>query len=191
MKTKLIILILMLHGVTVFSQKNKYENCCGDDAKVFAMQGINIYVPNVITPNGDGINDAFYPVASNMKKENFSVSNFQIFDEEKKLIFLIPGINTEKPEIWSFTGIASKRPHRPAEENNYEYTGRFFYKFKIVAGNRSGQPQTLEVEGSACVVRCDEDAKIIKTKNKCAFPVQEVGGIYDKTKNNKETKCIE
>jgi CHU_C Type IX secretion signal domain len=191
MKIYILFLLIIITSSEANSQTNKYENCCGDDAKVYNIQGMQIFVPNVITPNGDGINDEFYPIASNMKKENFTVANFQIFDEKMNLIFLIRGMDTENPKVWSFQGLASKRPHRPAEHQNYEYTGRFFYKLSLVVGDRRAKPQVAEVEGWACVVRCDEDAKIIKTKNKCAFPSQGVGGIYDKGKNNKETKCIE
>lgn len=194
MKQKLLFaLIALLASGCLFGQDkaNIYENCCGDEAKVFDIQGMKIYVPNIITPNGDGINDAFYPIASNMKKGEFAVANFQVFDTSGLLIFLMPGMDVEKLDVWSFTGVASKRPHMPDEFLNYEYTGRFTYKFMLAVNNKKGGEEIIEVSGSACVVRCDKDAKIIKLKNKCAFPSQGLGGVFDKSKSTKETTCIE
>jgi hypothetical protein len=154
-------------------------------AKIYDIKGAKIYVPNLITPNGDKINDAFYPIASNMKRGSFAVANFQVFDEDKNLIFFMPRMDVENAEVWSFTGIASKRPYKPAEEQNYEYTGRFFYKFLLAVADGKGGEELKEVEGSGCVVRCDADAKIVKSKMNCNFPSQGNGGVFDKSMASK------
>jgi hypothetical protein len=186
-----IVICVIICLPTAIGQTNKYESCCGDDAKVYTAQGIKIYVPNIITPNGDGINDEFYPISSNMKTGSFAVANFTVYDEAGKIIFFMPGMDIQNPKIWSFTGIASKTPFRPANESNYLYTGRFLYKLTLAISDNKRKEEIIEVSGSACVVRCDADAKIIKSKQKCAFPSQGEAGIYDKNKNSKETSCIE
>ena len=38
------------------SQENPYEGCCGLEPVVFKVGAGSVYIPNVVTPNGSGIN---------------------------------------------------------------------------------------------------------------------------------------
>ena len=60
------------------------------------------YIPNAFTPNGDGLNDTFYPVMRGVKK-----FELQIFDRWGELIFK----STETDQVWdgSFQGQECKQ----------------------------------------------------------------------------------
>ncbi|MFN8339195.1 MAG: hypothetical protein U0T36_09265 [Saprospiraceae bacterium] len=167
-----------------------YDGCCGTEPKQLTIGSLNVYIPNIITPNGDGINDVFIPQSNSMTNATFYVVNFYIYDTLDNVIIYARGLNVEDTKNWGFTGIASKTPFNPSTQSNYKYTGKFKYSFTV--GNRfpDGNGIDVEVKGEGCVVRCDEDAHVIKTKNGCYFPIQGVNGVYDGTIPNQEENCI-
>ncbi|MGB4960044.1 MAG: hypothetical protein WBO36_11260 [Saprospiraceae bacterium] len=170
--------------------QNKYEGCCGTEPRIFKVEDYVVYIPNIITPNGDGINDVFYPRCNVMKNGKFAVASFFMYDDTSKLIYALPGLNVESADAWGFKGVANKRPSRPEVHLNFEYTGKFKYSFYLAFLLKDNTEELIFVEGEACVVRCDEDARIIKGKGGCYFPVQGIDGIYNAGIPSSEDNCI-
>jgi gliding motility-associated-like protein len=55
-----------------------------DRVTVFIIcNGVNVFIPNTFTPNGDGVNDVFYPRGSGL----FRIKTFRIFNRWGELIF--------------------------------------------------------------------------------------------------------
>lgn len=194
--TKLIVLILFTFIYIGCSQDpidpipNPYEGCCGTELRTFQVEDYVVYIPNIITPNGDGINDVFYPICNVMKNGKFAVGNYFIYNDTSKLVFVRPGLNVEEAEDWGFKGIANKRPTKPEVFFNYEYTGKFKYSFHMAFLLQDGTEKLIFVDGEACVVRCDDDAHIVKDKNGCYFPVQGLNGTYTASLPTLEENCI-
>jgi gliding motility-associated-like protein len=55
-----------------------------DRVTVFIIcNGVNVFIPNTFSPNGDGANDIFYPRGSGL----FRIKTFRIFNRWGELIF--------------------------------------------------------------------------------------------------------
>ena len=85
----------------------------------------SVYKPNAFTPNGDGVNDVFYP------KGNFILKSFKIFNRENNLIFETTDINGH----WD---------GRASQNGDNVQMGIYIYKLNI--SDRAGNQ--YEYEGS-------------------------------------------
>ncbi|MBL7931731.1 MAG: gliding motility-associated C-terminal domain-containing protein, partial [Bacteroidia bacterium] len=100
---------------------------CTDTVGVFieVMDGLQIFVPNVFTPNDDGINDVFLAKGIGMKPEGFSMD---IFDRAGKIVFSTK--NIDEPWDGKVGGQFSK---------DATYT----YKIKVVGMNGEGRKEFI------------------------------------------------
>ena len=197
--TTLTISIIFSYGISCTAQDDdtsgntiikseKYEPCCGVPSEVSReiVPGINIFIPNVFTPNGDGINDLFYPIVDTSLVKNGSVVWFTIYnssdDKIKRGIFNREWVNYNDVKNYSFTGTYFK-------ENNERaiWEGQFWYKFSVLIEGK-GQ---FNFEGSACSIVCDDEAAIFRDKQGCFFPIQVTKDIQGDNKlSNQETDCF-
>lgn len=162
--------------------ENPYEGCCGAEPVVFPTATGKIFIPNVFTPNDDGINDLFYPV---VEGEMSTIVNFSIWSvETDSVLFQKESLN----------------PFSPALENDVlpdgwdgkvldgmPFKGPFKYKMAVL--DMGGG--VVEIEGVACSVVCDSAAVVLKGNPNCFYPVQ-VGseGNMDATQPNLEKLCF-
>jgi gliding motility-associated-like protein len=58
---------------------------------VEVLEDFTVYIPNAFSPNGDGINEEFYPMGVGISNEKYS---FQIFDRWGELIFSTTKLDT-------------------------------------------------------------------------------------------------
>ncbi len=99
-------------------------------AHILVRPLVTIYVPNAFSPNGDGINDEFYPFGQNISPVNYRMS---IFDRWGKLVFSCNDINipwdgrvmgsNEKAPLGIYTWIIEYSDNEGFDNYQYRETG--------------------------------------------------------------------
>ncbi len=180
MKKYLVILLAVISLIScnkdesIENNKNIYEGCCSDSPVVFQVGAGKIYVPNMITPNWDGINDVFLPYG------NSGISiilNLEIKDRNGSLIF---NNDTVIPNNTSFAWL-------PKLSNGEVYKGLFNYEMEVIDTNGI----TKIIIGTSCCFACDTNSTVIDDISKCCFPCQtNYNGEFDKSLDNFEYNCF-
>ena len=174
---------------TTIIKSEKYEPCCSsiDEVNREIAPGIRVFIPNVFTPNEDGINDYFYPICDTSLVQNGTILYFTIFNSDvdsiKRSIFNRQFINYDDLKNNAFNG-----KYYNEETRKYElWKGQFWYSMQIFTENHG----VAKVEGSACSIVCDEEAPIFKDKKGCLFPAQ-VSPKYigEESLENQESECF-
>src|SRR5262249_22326178 len=65
-----------------------------DSISVFIQKNIDIYIPNVFSPNGDGINDRLLISAASDVEE---IESMEIFDRWGNMVFSAKNFQTDDP----------------------------------------------------------------------------------------------
>lgn len=136
-----------------------YVGCCGTEPVEFTVGNAKLYLPNAFTPNGDGINDLFFPFLNDKISK---IELFQVSTPELGLLYLALEVDKQNPAASGWNGI---------DADGKKYAGLFSYHIQITDDAGSSQ----FISGSACSIVCDTFATIFKTKTGCFFPVQENG----------------
>lgn len=157
---------------------DKYAACCGAEPYEYEHADMSIFIPNVFTPNKDGVNELFFPHINGKVAE---IIDFRIFSEDgEKILFYRNTVVWENLNNYGWDGFTA---------DGDPYVGSFRYTLKMV--NQKGE--TRYIEGRACRLDCEDAAEKLKTKDGCFFPEQagdgEKAGKLDKSKPNKEKKC--
>lgn len=175
MSRKYCLSLVLFLSISVALQAQKYAACCGVEPVEFTHRDMDIFIPNVFTPNQDTINDLFFPFLNGNVVE---VIDFKILTDvgDTVLFYRSTLVYTLLHEYgWSGN-----------REDGQPYIGPFRYYLKIV--NRQGD--TAEINGRACRLDCDDEAELVKNKTDCYFGDQSTPqGKVDKTKKTKEKKC--
>lgn len=161
----------------------EYQACCGVEPVDFKLDNHSIYVPNVFTPNGDGINDLFYPSVSDGIGE---VQGFTIFSAEgDTILFQRPTLNYNRLEDYAWNGYRNN-----GSTFSTKYKGRFKYGMSVV----SKDGKLRFVEGEACSVLCEPGTRELKSRKGCFFPSQagkaEKAGMLNSALSNNEKDCL-
>jgi hypothetical protein len=176
--------------ITTPIESEKYEPCCGVSSDVFRelAPDVKLFIPNAFTPNGDGVNDLFYPFCDTTKIPNWSIILFNIFDSdidaERNMLHGIPGGFTYNDiPNYAFSGKYYDRTNLKWET----WSGQFWYEI-IVSIEGKG---VWKLKGSACSITCDEESAIFRDKEGCFFPVQaDSKGNYLSNIPPGEDKCF-
>lgn len=157
----------------------EYEACCGVQAVDFKHSNGAIYMPNVFTPNGDGINDLFHPFISG---EILEIQAFTILSAVgDTVIFSRPTVLYDRLREFGWNGL---------RKDGTPYRGRFKYGMRVV----SKDSKLRLLEGEACSVLCEPGTTELKTKKGCFYPNQagknEKLGKSDSTLANNEKDCL-
>ncbi|HNR05906.1 MAG TPA: gliding motility-associated C-terminal domain-containing protein [Saprospiraceae bacterium] len=175
MKYLNLVIFVIVFNQTQAQKPDKYAACCGAEPIEYLHSDMSIYVPNVFTPNKDGINDLFYPFISGKVVE---IIDFTVFtDVGDTVLFYRPTVVYSNLENYGWDGM---------RKDGLPYIGAF--KYSLIMVNRQGDTRVLT--GRACRIECGADADEIKQKSGCYFPEQAgPDGKVDRTKGNKEKKC--
>jgi hypothetical protein len=162
-----------------------YWPCCGIDPYEYDVEFPDgskayVYVPNVFTPNGDGINDKFAPLLTDqldhfenlvIRKEDANGNRILLYQTE------IIDANNIKEKSWD------------GRDQNYNlHKGIFSYI--VICVTKSGK--VFGVQSTACSVICDDEAStIFKNKLGCFFSSQSnSNGHLIKTISSRELDCF-
>ncbi len=164
----------------------KYEPCCSNATEVNKelAEGFNVFIPNVFTPNGDGINDYFYPIFDATRNPEVAITYFTLFDSDnhsiRRTIFSSDWFNPNDIKNYAFSGYYYKDNIRTLWE------GQFWYSIRV-----SLPSGVIKIEGSACSVVCDEESAVFRDKKDCFFPAQVTPAFKGDNKlNNLEKDCF-
>ena len=159
-----------------------YEACCGAEPVEYTQGDAYIYVPNVFTPNGDGINDLFYPF---INEQVLEIANFQIKTAEgDTLIFTRQFLVYNDLDHNAWNGIW----YDGSSFEGIPYIGAF--KYTMLAILRTGE--VVEIEGRACRIECGPDAEVFQSKEGCFYPnqINSTTGKLDGSLMTSETGCF-
>ncbi len=176
------------------SINEKYKDCCGTDPKVIELPGGNsIYVPNVFTPNGDGINDLFYPIAKNQDPKLFGISELRIYNMRDTVIYYRRDFSYTidlQEAAWSGQmryNIFNETQYKP--DQKYD-GGPFKYSFEAIYALNDGSLDVKLIDGQACMIRCEDEVSELRDRVGCFFPVQCVDGAFNAQISNLENDCF-
>lgn len=161
------------------SLPKEYEACCGVQPVEFTLKKALIYVPNVFTPNGDGVNDLFYPFVS---AEVGEVQGFTVLSAEgDSILFQRATFVYNRLAEFAWNG---------RRKDGSAYRGKFKYGMRIVSKDNF----LRYVEGEACSVLCEPGTKDLKVKKGCFYPSQAGkqtnAGMVDSVASNGEKDCL-
>lgn len=136
------------------------KGCCGNDAIEEAVGNGHVYVPNIFTPNDDGINDKLYISTDSIQL----IVEVEIRDSDGKIIYKVydPSINSEE-EAWD------------GRVDSVVVEGLYTLFITVVAEDGTNQRFT----GKVCNFPCDGISVTEKVSSaNCQFPVQSDDGYF-------------
>ena len=158
----------------------QYESCCGTEPVEYenAAAGTYVYFPNVFTPNGDGVNDLFYPHFD--ATTGVVVRNFTIYSVvNDTIIFTKSWFLPNALEDTAWNGMRS-------DGSVYEGEFRYFATLDVPSGH------AVDIEGRACRIVCGPDAAVFKTLEGCFYSEQAgTDGHLDASKTVTESMCFQ
>ncbi|MEO6284937.1 MAG: hypothetical protein ABIN80_15485 [Dyadobacter sp.] len=179
----LFILLIISTAQTCSSQdqpkpiSQEYEPCCGTQPVEFSYEKKRIYVPNVFTPNKDGVNDYFLPFVNDIVTDVWGFTVYSAIGDT--ILYQRPYFNSKMAvQDYGWDGL------RP---DGSRYKGLFKYKMRV----DDIEARKHIVEGQACAIICGNKSEVFKTKAGCYYPVQAGNdGTVDKSIAAAEKDCF-
>lgn len=157
---------------------SNYEGCCGLKPGIFNGYGMNVYVPNVFTPNNDGINDYFVPSVNNAVQ---FISGYTISDLQNNILFERYYFNLNDIPNYAWNG----NVYHPNGTFKEFYSGPFKYQMFTINSNN----QNIVISGNACVLRCPEAHEPTVGNPNCVYGAQGDNGFLNKSFPTQEPAC--
>lgn len=156
------------------SAEDPYANCCGNQPLVLQEQGYSLFLPSAFTPNGDGINDVFFPSVD----DGVAFLGFELFNLDGEKIYETNGrISSASLSTAAWDGTLS---------DGSDYEGRFTVFLNIQFSDST----TLATVGNSCAVQCS-DAQRITRVLACGMPDQSPTlGEFDASISSQDNTCL-
>jgi len=152
MKNSLIALSVII--VLLSCNRSDISSCCTSTPQIVNSDTSVIALPDIFTPNADGINDILYVLRKNILSNGFS---FTVLNKREKTVFS----TTDLSIGWDGT-----EKGKPVKEKEYFIS--------IQATTTSGAP--INLTGTVCIIR-DNCAK--NAIQNCFFSTQFNGTAFD------------
>lgn len=170
--------LLFLTTTFIFSckseEKKKYEGCCDILPIQASLDTGNIYIPNIFTPNNDGINDFFFPMADGGIKR---IQSLVIYNSNNEIVYEQENFIANFSQI-GWNGLNSK--NRPVAG---------LYDYEITVISELDDSQTLI--GQVCLFICEEENFPNDNLPQCGFSAQHNGsGQWDTSLESHDTHCF-
>ncbi len=151
--------------------------CCDNDAVEEQVGQGTVYLPNVFTPNFDGVNDQFFVYANDINR----IISFKIFSKTGDLIYEVQNVLPNDPSI-AWDGRI---------EGGDVQADLFTYKIE----DESLDGMTKEIEGAVCSFPCGntvEKEPAFDALANCKLGRQNNGGTFDSLIDSGEQwNCLE
>lgn len=162
---RLFVLLILTTLLVSCNKRSVKVTCCDADPFFTEFSGGYVLVPNVFTPNSDGVNDSFGPIVSGVVDYDMTV------------------VNTKQDELYSTTSSGKWNGKVDGEVFN----GIVGWKIKL----RTDDVQIVDISGQVCVLE-DTDGICPKNVENCSFGTQATSaGTFDPNASSKESLCIE
>jgi len=161
MKSNYALILVALLMLLTACEKDKFEGCCDTESQEITVGSARLFIPNIFTPNGDGLNDTFFPF-SNSGVE--LIEKLEIKNWKGDLLYIVENL---KPNDFSKAWNGNKKG-----DNAYE--GLFKYTIAV----RSTDQITATFSGIACSYFCSKKAKGLGDLNGCRFGTQHDGNGF-------------
>ena len=164
--------------ITADPNASPVESCCALDAREISVADVQVFIPNVFSPDNDGINDVFNIMTNGA---DAVITSFLIRDTDQTMLFFAADVLPGSPgSAWdgSFSGNI--------------LTGVFDYSITIEASN--GTAET--VLGQVCSLPCSDTSEPQEdfgmTEN-CKFGTQHdgAGGFDENLPSFENFECLE
>ncbi len=145
---------------------NEYESCCGTEPVEFSVQGTTarVYVPNVFTPNGDGINDQFFPFSNGqITTINYMVIQKIEDDLSTTLLYQVADIDANDLYNYAWDGV---------DMQGNKHKGGFDYTISFTTTDSL----SFAVQGKGCSMSCEGQTTTAIPKEGCFYPSQSDDG---------------
>lgn len=144
-----------LFEVVDFKPPNRYEGCCSIAAVEDTIGHTLVSIPNAITPNADGLNDAFSIYSSDL----LQITSLQIMEQNELLA--IDRSNIPVKRGWNMVWT-------PKNSSNKVIQGLYHYTMTL----KDNQGMEKTVVGQFCAFLCGEDQSETIPQSDCHFSTQ-------------------
>lgn len=162
MKNKITYAFLFLSILACNKSNNEdqklYRGCCVSSPVVDDIGGANVFIANIFTPNGDGINDIFFPSTNTIAIDK--ISEMRLSDFDGNILF-------EKSEIDPMAAAEGWN----GQTNGSVFKGTFNYRITI----RAFDGEEKMFQGVACSYVCEPQEFPAENFPNCFFPNQNDG----------------